>query len=270
MSNANPSSPLPSGPSLKDYSTRITRICMARELPEEDLQALGHPDRWRSYRVMVRARLRRVVRAALPRTRAHLDALGQELFDTHITDWLATSPPDTRFFRDVPGGFVESQGPALAKRLPGLDDLARYEFACWQTKAADDRFIPAAGALSFDAPPVLHPSVILLPTKFAVQRKKTTLEPREQHLCIYRTPKFEAITMELNPIAFSMMRHWQLAPNAPLTASVQGAAAEHGSSIDQSFIEGLAALLEDFLQRGILLGSAVTTTASHDPNPMAQ
>lgn len=262
MSNANSQSALPSGPTLEDYSTRITRICMARELPEEDLNALGHPERWRSYRTMVRARLRRVVRAALPRTRAHLDALGEDVFDAHVTDWLATSPPDTRFFRDVPGGFVDSQGPTLAKRLPGLDDLARYEYACWQTKAADDRFIPSAGALSFELPPVLHPSVILLSTKFAVQKKKTTLEPLAQHLCIYRTPKFEAITMELNPIAFSMMRHWQQNPNAPLTASVQQSAAEHGSSIDQSFIEGLAALLEDFLQRGILLGSAVNPTAS--------
>jgi hypothetical protein len=54
--------------SLRAYQETALRVFFSREPSEDDLVALGSPERFRVYRGMVRHRLDKVVRAALPRT----------------------------------------------------------------------------------------------------------------------------------------------------------------------------------------------------------
>ena len=204
---------------------------------------------------MVRTRLRRVCGAALPRTKK---ALGPEAFEAAFVSWLAEAPPSTRFFREVPAQFAAHLAPRLEAREEGwLPDLARYELAEWTVKSADDADLPPlAPEFGFERPPVVSPALTLLEVGWTVPRKKAKrYEPTPLHLCIYRDPEsFQAVTMELNELARDLLRAW-IPGDRTMTEAVQAVAQARGTAIDARFIDGLSSLLEDFLGRGILLGS---------------
>ncbi len=89
---------------LSEHLGTIQRVCFALEPSDTDLVALGDAQRWRMYREMVRARLFKVIRAALPRTS---EAVGKELFDEAISRWLAEQGPHTPYYRDVALEFAD-------------------------------------------------------------------------------------------------------------------------------------------------------------------
>ena len=66
---------------LADYQKQVMRVCFEREVPQDVLDELGNADRWQLYRQMVRARIYRVVRNALPR---FSEALGKDKAQSRV------------------------------------------------------------------------------------------------------------------------------------------------------------------------------------------
>ena len=241
-------------PPLEELQRHALDTCFKRAPTDADFERLGDAKRWRVYRSMVRARLRRVNEAALPRTRR---ALGDAAFGELFSAWLDEAPPRTRYFREVPMGLLEHALPCLAQdERPWLADLARYELATWRVKQLDDREVPPTSDLSFDRPPVLTPALELLDVGWSVHRARKTHDYRKGpfHLAIYRSRDHRAVTMELNPLARDLVKSWR-GGDEPLTERVRRVAEERNTAIDQGFLESLGAMLADFLERGIVLGS---------------
>ena len=141
---------------------------------------------------------------------------------------------------------------------PWTSDMARFELARWRVLASEDD--PPARELAFDRPPLLARSLELLDVAHIVQHTKVAPKPVDGtlHLAIYRAPKgegFEAVTLELNELARDLLRAWQEPGDAPLAARVQAVTSARGTAIDERFLDGLGTLLEDFLRRGLVLGS---------------
>lgn len=253
------------GPStpLEQLQREVLDTCFKRSPSDADFERLGHAERWRVYRDMVRARLRRVNEAALPRTRS---ALGDEGFGELFTRWLDEAPPRTRYFREVPMDFL---GHALAhlrdEERPWLADLARYELATWRVKQLDDRDAPATVDLSFDRAPVLTPALELLDVGWSVHRPRKAHDYSEGkfHLVIYRSRDHRAVTMELNALARDLVADWR-SGDETLTERVHRVAQRRNTAIDEGFIESLGTMLADFLERGILLGSRADDAPSAD------
>ena len=240
--------------SLAQYESRALELCFAPEASDEALAEIGDPSRWRSYRNMVRARLRKVCGNALPRTN---DAIGDERFDALFVAWLAEAPPKHRYFREVPLGFLEHATPTLrAAPEPWLLDLARYELTTWQVKYADDRDLPDVVDIDFERPIALNPALALLDTSYAVhQPVEGHAYPEESmRYGIYRAADFRAITMILTPMARALLEAWSDSGTS-LTAHVQTVTKARGRTVDAGFIDGLSNMLADFIERGIVRGS---------------
>ncbi len=244
--------------SLTRHEALAARVCFDRVLDNATVADLAQGDpladeRWRIYREMIRARFRKVVQAALPRTGK---ALG-EAFEACFAAWLDESPPATRFFREVPEGFVHHLVGAQRTEAPDFTaDLARYELSRWRVLASPDD--APARELSFERPPQLTRSLELLDVGHAVHASKGAPRPGVFHLAVYRAPKgegFEAVTLELNELARDLLRAWSDPSEAPLAARVQAVTSARGTAIDERFLDGLGTLLEDFLRRGLVLGS---------------
>lgn len=244
--------------SLAEYESRALELCFAAEVSDEALAEIGDASRWRSYRNMVRARLRKVCGNALSRTS---DAIGEERFDALFVDWLAQAPPKQRYFREVPIGFLEHATEALGSAAePWLLDLARYELTTWRVKFADDRNLPTAVDLDFELPIALNPALELLDTTHAVH------QPVQGHAypadptryAIYRDAEFRAVTMILTPMARALLDAWTDSGTS-LTQHVQTVTKARGRTVDAGFIDGLSNMLADFIERGIVRGSLPLT-----------
>ncbi len=235
---------------LAAYQEHVTRLCFAQVPAETDLEALnehGHRDRWVTYRNMVRGRFERVVRTAFPRT---ADRLAPD-FGAHFSDWLATMPPSTPLFREVPLQFADFLQPKLP---PDLADLLRFETAVWDLKAVPSP-TETALPLSFERPIVLTPAMVTLSTDHMVHREgPRTLEAGEWRLVLYRNPSFRVVTLTVNGLAFDLMKRFG-APHETLADAVREVAESRGTVMGPKFMESLGGLLADYVERGIILGS---------------
>jgi hypothetical protein len=242
--------------SLSAYQSAARRVCFQREPSAEDLATLGSAERWLIYRSMVRARLIKVVHAALPRTRK---ALGEPAMERWLDAWLADAPPDTRLFREVPERFVAYAEPRLREAADAPDwvaDLAEYEITTWRVKYLESE--PGEVVeFHFDRAPAVNPTVTLLHLAHPVLRRPTPEEgyaAEETHLCVYRSADNEAVTWRLNPTAAALLEAWGPG-DRPLSETVRAVTQARGTTLDQGYLEKLSAMLADFLERGILLGS---------------
>ncbi len=246
--------------SLRERERAAARVCFDAVPSDEDLALLGSVERWRDYRSMVRARLTRVVGAAMPRLVA---ALGTERFEHACTEWLAAAPPTERYFRHVPEGFLAQQQSAFDAdtKSPWLGELARFELMAWRILHVDDRDVPPVGPLSFERPIVMNPALEMIDLRYDVQPHadphRDAYEKKPLHLLMYRSAEFKAITLLLNPLARDLVVAWTDPANADqtLAALTQEVAKRRDTRTGPKFIESLATLLEDYLGRGIVLGS---------------
>ncbi len=242
--------------SLAEHQAKVARVCLEAE-PSE-LGSMDHADRWSIYRTMVRARLHRVCEQALKRTR---EALGEEAFRALVDRWLASAPPSTRFFRELPGEFVawvdatecpEMGTPTFAR------DMMRYELAVWSVKADDERGEPSVVDFSFEGIPCFSVASRFVRVAHGVDRRAEdgSVDAHDGALLVYRTAGFTAKCLRLNPLAAALVEELRQAESArrSVTEAVQRAAQKQGVAIDQKLIEGLSGLLEKLLTRGVLRG----------------
>lgn len=244
-------------PTLAEREATVARVCLSPKPAADDLQALGSPDRWQIYRRMVRARMHRVCETALKHSRS---ALGEEAFAALVDEWLASEPPTTRFFRELPTQLVRwaSSDEARLSEPAHLRDLLGYENALWEVRAEDDRDLPAVVDFSFEGVPAFNPASRFLPFDWGVDRRAEdgSVEPLEGALLVYRTAGFTVPCMRLNPLAAAIVRELRDAESAgrTVTEAVQRAAASEERAVDQKFIESLSGLLEKLITRGIVRG----------------
>lgn len=245
-----------SGPaelSLRAYQETALRVFFGREPSEEDLEALGSPERFRIYRNMVRHRLDKVVRAALPRT---FRALGEDEASALITAFFDEAPPRTRWFREVPEHFgAFALGRFGEDSPPFLRELCEFELARWTVQHLESEPDTHVVALDFNLPPVTTPALRRLRVQHRVDLRGPEPRVEAKNLAVYRRLDDKPATWVLNDIAAALLDAF-VDGQGSLAQRVQAVTKARDVAIDETFLERLSALLADFLERGVLLGSA--------------
>ena len=245
-----------SGPaelSLRAYQETALRVFFGREPSDADLQQLGSPERFRMYRNMVRHRLDKVVRAALPRT---LRALGEDEASALITAFFDEAPPRTRWFREVPEHFGAFALARFGETSPvHLRELCLFELARWTVQHLESEPAVNVVALDFNLPPVTTPALRRLRVQHRVDLRGTEPRPGPANLALSRRLDDKPATGRLNRIAPALLDAF-VDGQGSLAERVQAVTPARDVAIDENFLERLSALLADFLERGVLLGSA--------------
>jgi hypothetical protein len=239
---------------LIDMQRQILSLCFEETPSEASLSALGSGQReaWLTYREMIRDRLLRELRVALPRTR---ELVGESAFLAAFAHHLAHQPPRTRFFRELVSEFVASALPLWAAdvQLPrACCDLARYELALWEVRdlAAQAQPEEPLAELSFERVAVVSRALRLLALEHAV-RAGEALDARPQFLCIHRQNDTERPKVWL--LSASTFR--LLERLAREDKSVSDVIKETAPRIDAEYLDSLCGTLAQFLEVGIILGS---------------
>lgn len=245
-----------SGPaelSLRAYQEAALRVFFEREPSDADLLQLGSPERFRLYRNMVRHRLDKVVRAALPRT---LRALGDDEAAALITAFFDEAPPRTRWFREVPEHFGAFALGRFTDTSPAhLRELCQFELARWTVQHLESEPAVNVVALDFNLPPVTTPALRRLRVQHRVDQRGATPREEPANLAVYRRLDDKPATWVLNDIAAALLDAF-VDGQGSLAERVQAVTRARDVAIDEKFLERLSALLADFLERGVLLGSA--------------
>jgi hypothetical protein len=235
---------------LIDLQRQILSLCFEATPSEASLSMLGQREAWLTYRDMIRDRLLRELRIALPRTRA---LVGESTFLAAFAHHLAHQPPRTRFFRALVSEFVASALPLWAAdpQLPSACcDLARYELALWEVRDLADQPDEALAELSFERVAVVSRALRLLALEHAV-RAGEALDARPQFLCIHRPsdterPKVWLLTASTFQLLERLARE---------DKSVSDVIKETAPRIDAEYLDSLCGTLAQFLELGIILGS---------------
>lgn len=238
---------------LIDLQREILSLCFAQTPAEASLAALGQREAWLTYREMIRERLLRELRLALPRTRV---LVGEGAFDATFEHQLEHAPPRERYFRQVVSGFVAHALPLWAADTAlhaASGDLARYELALWEVRDIA-LGAPAPQELSFERPAVLSPALRLLALNHAV-RPGETLEARREYLCVQRAIDVGRTRVwRLTPTTFQLLTGLSR-EHGSVSAVVREVAQASGARIDAEYLDKLCETLAQFLEVGIILGS---------------
>lgn len=238
--------------SLRQYQEAALRVFFATEPSASDLEALGSPERFRVYRNMVRLRLDKVVRAALPRT---VRALGDEQTASLMAAFFAEAPPRTRWFREIPEHFAAFALTRLSADLPPyVAELCRFETARWTVQHLESEPARPVVPLSFELPPATTPALRRLRVEHRVDQRAEPPRAEPANLAVYRRLDDRASTWVLNDIAAALLDAF-VDGQGTLAERVQAVTRARDVAIDETFLERLSALLADFVERGVLLGS---------------
>ena len=234
------------------------------------------PRRVRIYTKLVQATLSEAIRVELPLT----SALGGAAFAEHVTEFLRVELPRSPILRDVAFELARFALPRLAKdaRLPAfLGDLARYELfeleVCWAERG-DVATAELQEELAGDSKVALDGTCRIARFDFAVHELADepgrVPSPRREptHLLGYRDAADAFRRMTLTPLAAALLVRLHH-DREPLAVALVNACAVHGRALDQSVIDGAAAVLEELAARGALLGAHVGPTVGTESAPSA-
>jgi len=238
---------------LAAYEAALTRLCLDREVDAAALASLGgDPDRWLLYRSMVRGRMARTLRDALPRSARRLG----DAFDAAVAGFLDAAPPSSRYLRDLPVEFVAwlRTTPSWADAL--LASVASHELAVWEVRDAVAA-APAFDALDFERPTVSNPTTRVLwlrhdPTAAALP-DAPLLPPRL--VFVFRALDTDRVHTAAAPAALAPVLERAIADGAALGPAARALAEAGALSIDDTWVEALVAWLETWVARGLVLGS---------------
>lgn len=255
---------------LDELGRRVRELCLAAD-PSEALRegylGVAPPERAAVYRRLVRGVLLDTLENCFPILRG---VLPREDWDRLTAEFLERAPPTTPVVRDVPEHFVrflEQHPQALETRFPYLRELAAYEQAeiaadfAPEAEPAPLPRLPETFEESARLHPVLNPALRLRAYEWPVHRIGPSLsdpdamEAGPHCLALYREPDTARTRfLELSPESFVLLERL-----AGAGRSYREAIAATARYFDLEDPAALAAevrpLLEDFLARGILLGS---------------
>jgi hypothetical protein len=222
-----------------------------------------------TYRRMVHNRIRKVVKARLPRVTARLGSR----FVPQLTKFLAAHAIRTPYLRQVPDEFVAWAAPGWAADpdLPVyLEDLARHELL-----AAEVCDGSGGGELQTEVPVEpgrgvrMDGSVVLRTYAHAVHRlpknpkDRTVPEAGLVQLMAYRDAGHEARYVELNELSGALMQALYR-DHKTLGEAVQHVAAAVGG-LDDRVLERIGVFLADLRERSVLLGGEPDVPPGGEP-----
>lgn len=237
-----------------------------RGLEARDAEALASigEQQFFVYRRLVRSTLANGIVAELSRTRA----LIEQRFDADVEDFVSASLPRSHYLRDVAFEFVAFAGPrwkADASVPAFLHDLARYELVAYESAAArPPANLPARSSidarLELGEPVVFDESVRLGRYDFPVHvlpeelsGDVPALAPEPTALLVYRDRELDLRTLVLSPLAASIVE--RLIAGVTVQLAIVEACAAANTPLSPALLQELAALLADYAERGILLGT---------------
>ena len=242
----------------------LTAVCLAVTPDALQLGRLGaHNDsqaRFLMYRRMVRRRIHDELRKACKRT---VLAIGEEAFSRLFDAYMADPGPRTRFFHHLPVEFARVVLPSLqtASALPAhAADLlrleaARREVANLKGLAAHER--DALRDFDFDQPVVLQPALRLLRLEYAVHELESGDEPCRKDptlLLVFRARDDARVRhFVVNPVTFDILRAISKRSQA-MKEAVALVGRQRNLIVDGPFLEGLCAVLADFIDAELILG----------------
>lgn len=254
------------GPEIAaDDAPSIAAWLARHHVGEPDARALTRDfPRLLVYRRLVRGNLREALRATIPRTLARLG----ERFEAWFAEFLAVSPPGTRYLRDLTPQFLRFalERWATDPEVPEyLADLARHE--ALQVEVASLLARPKGhveAELALDRGVEFIDAVRLVHYEWAVHRlpedeTSRVLPEREAvSLLVYRSPEHEVRYLELGPFALALLGNL-LHERLGLQEGLVNAAERAGLPLDDQLLARAAKLLADLAERGALLGKSATS-----------
>lgn len=238
---------------LAELQHYLARAALGPQLPTELKEA-----RLAIYRRLVHGALDECMHSILPRTAARLgDRFWEEV---HL--FYSECGPHTHYLRDVPSEFL-----AWCKdRWSTLEDLPAYAFdlACHEVTAievgaaSDGSARSEEPSLSLDRPVIFQGAIALRHYQYAVHRLSEDLEnlsiPEASpvFLLVYRDRNHDLRYLELSTIAFAILQ--RLLTGGTLQQAIVEGAASGGVPVDDTLLHGIAVLLGDLAERGVLWG----------------
>ncbi len=243
-----------------ELSSDYPAFLRARGVPPNDVDAMATaPQRLSVYRRLVRNTLEGVVFRLLPYTRARMG----EAFDRSFARFLEEQGPRTHYLRDVPAEFLAWAGPRWQKdeiagpKTRWLIDLARHELVSFLVSAAPKLAEPRATDVAIDRPLLLSSLARIERYAFAVHElaaDEADQSPSERAVTLlyHRDAAFELRTMELTPLAATLL---EKGPVLPLREAIAAACEAAGEAMTDETLVVIAKLLADLAERGVLLGA---------------
>jgi len=229
--------------------------------------ALVDPKALFTYRSLVRGTLRSAIHQEIPRTATLLG----DRFEVDLDRYFASSMPSSHYLRDVAFEFVELASAgwrADAGVPPFAHDLARHELLDFEVAASPRApragAPPAEAALELERPVLFDGAARLARYDYPVHTiaAEGAVAPRETWLFVYRDSELEIRHLELTPLAAAITRG--LLDGEPLGRAVTVACEKLRATLSAATLEGVAKLLADYAERGVLIGSL---TGSLPDNP---
>jgi hypothetical protein len=132
----------------------------------------------------------------------------------------------------------------------------RFELAKWCV-LYDPTPLPTAGAFDFERVPVLTPALELLSLDHAVHENPGadgSYVARPTQLCVFRSTRHRWAVWRLDEVSIALMERFR-AGRETVTEAVRAELAARDQPITPAFIERLAGLLAELIERGAILGS---------------
>jgi len=234
----------------------LARVCLAERLDEASLSTLGgDARRWQVYRDLVRGRLWAAVIEGLPRT---FSAAGSDRFGRWFTAFLEGAPPRTRYVREVTPAFArwvrESEGDGLSSPSGWLPEALSLDLAEHHVGLSDARLDRTRLAdFSMDLPAALDPTHRRLRLRWELLDGAVLERPRA--LLLHRHPTRHTVeALELTPMTAEVLDALDDGVT-PAAVAVRSVLSRHELSAGAVFIESLAGLLAELMERGVLRGS---------------
>jgi hypothetical protein len=136
-----------------------------------------------------------------------------------------------------------------------LRELCEFELARWTVQHLESEPATSVVPLDFALPPVTTPALRRLRVQHRVDLRGTPPRMEPANLAVYRRLDDKPATWVLNDIAAALLDAF-VDGQGSLAERVQAVTRARDVAIDATFLERLSALLADFLERGVLLGSA--------------
>lgn len=239
---------------LIDLQREILSLCFDAAPPKDTPAKLGDREIWLTYREMVRDRLWRELKLALPRT---FTMVGEEAFLAAFEHHLHHAPPRTRYFWEIVGEFVASALPLWAAQpgvAPASCDMARYELARWEVRELEAGSDASLQELSFDRVAVVSRALRLLSVSHCVHLEDAT-RSEAHYLCVHRAgdaerPKVWSLKRTTYQLLEALVRE-----DSTVSDAVKHVAQASGARIDAAYLDALCETLAQFVEVGIILGT---------------
>lgn len=245
---------------IAELQRAMARACFDGEPSARDVELVGR-EGVRLYRDMVRTRLRELISIALPWTERTIGAASTtQLF----SDFLAESPPRSRFFREVVPAFVVFALPRLegTSHAEHARDVALLEGTRFELGFRPAEVHEPLLEIALDKIPVPHPTLRVLTFGSAVHQMSAEAQADPSYVpakgrffvSVHRRPDHRVETRWLDETDARLVRAWMRSDRTVIEC-VRAVLAEERREADAAFVDRMGGLLAALVEAGAFLGS---------------